>query len=210
MELAPAEKGLSGLMSRRSAMGTFAGWMHGHRSRARGIPVPIHRVNEMYAQIPPEIAGITGGKGDIGLRVSLNAGTVSAGGVRSLIATRARAEIDVRLPPGVSGAEIEKHVKSEGEGDVAISIKDIKAWDANGLNYRIHSCASSRMLRRRYEESGRNSWCGTGQRARRWRNLGIPSACYGPSRPCRQAWTITPMSRTSWIAPKSMHALASG
>ena len=137
-------------------------------------------MNEMYAQIPAEIAGITGGKGDTGLRVSLNAGTVSAGGVRSLIATKARAEIDVRLPPGVSGADIEKHVNAEAK-DAAISIRNIKAWDANWTALsdplvRELSDAAAAVRGERPQFVVRLP----GSDARRWRDLGIPACCYGP------------------------------
>src|SRR5688572_7469550 len=110
MELAPAEKGLRWLdIEAVGDGGHSSGALRGRTAAARlaALLSRIDGVNEMYARIPSEIRGITGGVGDTGLRVSLNAGTLSAGGVRSLIATKARAEIDVRLPPGVSGAEIE-------------------------------------------------------------------------------------------------------
>ena len=134
----------------------------------------------MYAHIPPEINGITGGKSDRRLRVSLNAGTVSAGGVRSLIATNARAEIDVRLPPGVSGAEIEQRVRAQAK-DASISVKNVKAWDANWTALsnplvRELSDAATVSPRERPEFVVRLP----GSDARRWRDLGIPAACYGP------------------------------
>ena len=48
-----------------------------------------------------ELTGVTGGDGNLGLRVSLNAGNLAAGTVRSQIATRARSQLDIRLPPGI-------------------------------------------------------------------------------------------------------------
>jgi succinyl-diaminopimelate desuccinylase len=184
MQLAPAEKGLLWLDIEASGDG-------GHSSRAlrgetaaaklAGLLSRIDGVNEMYAKIPPEIDGISGGEGDVGLRVSLNAGTVMAGGVRSLIATRARAEVDVRLPPGVSGAEIERRVRAEAAGDSAISVKAVKAWDANWtalsdplVRELLDAATAVRGQRPQFVVRL------PGSDARRWRDLGVPAACYGP------------------------------
>jgi succinyl-diaminopimelate desuccinylase len=100
--------------------------------------------------------------------------------VRSLIATKARAEIDVRLPPGVSGAEIEKHVRAEAK-DAAVSIKNIKAWDANWTALsdplvRELSDAATAVRGQQPEFVVRLP----GSDARRWRDLGVPACCYGP------------------------------
>jgi succinyl-diaminopimelate desuccinylase len=184
MQLAPAEKGLLWLDIEASGDG-------GHSSRAlRGETAAaklasllsrIDGVNEMYAKIPSEIEGISGGEGDVGLRVSLNAGTVTAGGVRSLIATRARAEVDVRLPPGVSGAEIERRVRAEAAGDPAISVTAVKAWDANWtalsdplVRELLDAATAVRGHRPQFVVRL------PGSDARRWRDLGVPAACYGP------------------------------
>jgi len=184
MQLAPAEKGLLWLDIEASGDG-------GHSSRAlrggtaaaklAGLLSRIDGVNEMYAKIPAEIDGISGGEGDVGLRVSLNAGTVMAGGVRSLIATRARAEVDVRLPPGVSGAEIERRVRAEAAGDSAISVKVVKAWDANWtalsdplVRELLDAATAVRGQRPQFVVRL------PGSDARRWRDLGVPAACYGP------------------------------
>jgi succinyl-diaminopimelate desuccinylase len=184
MQLAPAEKGLLWLDIEASGDG-------GHSSRAlRGETAAaklasllsrIDGVNEMYAKIPSEIEGISGGEGDVGLRVSLNAGTVTAGGVRSLIATRARAEVDVRLPPGVSGAEIERRVRAEAAGDSAISVTAVKAWDANWtalsdplVRELLDAATAVRGHRPQFVVRL------PGSDARRWRDLGVPAACYGP------------------------------
>lgn len=183
MELAPAEKGLLWLDIETAGNGGHSsGALRGATAAARlaGLLSRIDHVNEMYAQIPPEITGITGGEGDTGLRVSLNAGTVSAGGVRSLIATKAAAEIDVRLPPGVSGAEIEKRVRAEAN-DAFISVKNVKAWDANWTALsdplvRELSDAATAVRGRRPQFVVRLP----GSDARRWRDLGVPACCYGP------------------------------
>jgi succinyl-diaminopimelate desuccinylase len=184
MHLAPAEKGLLWLDIEVSGDG-------GHSSRAltgktavaklSKLLTSIDTVNDMYAAIPDEIRGITGGEENVGLRVSLNAGTVAGGGVRSLVATAARAEIDVRLPPGVSANSIEERVRKEAEGDPAISIVRTKAWDANWTalsNPLVRELASAATVVR--GQAPQFVVRLPGSDARRWRDLGVPAACYGP------------------------------
>ena len=111
MGIAVAEKGLLWLDIEARAPG-------GHASRAlRGetavmkLAALLSRLdvlNDMYATMPPALAGVTGGEGNLGLRLSLNAGTIAAGTVRSQIATRARAQLDLRLPPGITAQECER------------------------------------------------------------------------------------------------------
>lgn len=183
MELAPAEKGLLWLdIEATGDGGHSSGALEGATaaSRLAGLLSRIDSINQVYARIPAEITGISGGQNDTGLRVSLNAGTVSAGGVRSLIATKARAEIDVRLPPGISGADIENRVKAE-TNDAAIAIKNVKAWDANWTALsdplvRALSDAATAVRGKRPAFVVRLP----GSDARRWRDLGVPACCYGP------------------------------
>ncbi len=184
MDLAVAEKGLLWLDIETHGDG-------GHSSRAlRGqtaairlaaLLTRIDHINDMYADIPPEIAGVTGGEGNVGLRVSLNAGAVQAGGVRSLIASRAHAQIDIRLPPGIGASEIERHIRKEAADDPNIVIKTVTAWDANWSalqNPVVEEIAAAantvRGLRPRFVVRL------PGSDARRWRELGVPAACYGP------------------------------
>lgn len=184
MELAPAEKGLLWLDIAVTGEG-------GHSSRAlagrtaaaklAALLARIDRLNDMRRAIPADIAGVTGGEGDAGLRVSLNAGTVEAGGVRSLIATRAAAEIDVRLPPGVSADEIEGLVRREAGDDADIAIARVKAWDANWTaldNPLVAELAAAAHAVR--GKPPRFVVRLPGSDARQWRNLGVPAACYGP------------------------------
>ena len=74
---------------------------------------------------------MTGGEDNLGLRLSLNAGTLTAGTVRSQIATRATAELDIRLPPGLSADMVEGRIRALAGGDPNIRIARVKAWDAN-------------------------------------------------------------------------------
>ena len=62
-------------------------------------------INGLYTTPPAELTGVTGGDGNLGLRVSLNAGNLPPATVRSQIATRAYSQLDIRLPPGISSQE---------------------------------------------------------------------------------------------------------
>jgi succinyl-diaminopimelate desuccinylase len=184
MDLAVAEKGL--LWLDVSVVGEG-----GHSSKAlRGqtavmklaaLLARCDEINEMYAAVPPELTGVSGGAGNLGLRVSLNAGNLAAGTVRSQVAVLARSEIDVRLPPGVTSEEIAARVRAFAEGDKDIRISVVKAWNSNwiGLEHPLTLAMVDAV------ERVRGVWPAyvvrlPGSDARHWRNLGVPSICYGP------------------------------
>jgi succinyl-diaminopimelate desuccinylase len=184
MGFAVAEKGLLWLDIEVRAAG-------GHASRALARETAVMRLaallarldalNETYATVPPELAGVTGGEGNLGLRLSLNAGTTAAGTVRSQIATRARAELDVRLPPGITAAECERRIRAMCAGDPDVDLKVVKAWDANwtSLDHPLVQglAAAARAVR---GEPPAFVVRLPGSDARRWRDLGVPAVCYGP------------------------------
>jgi succinyl-diaminopimelate desuccinylase len=181
MGLAVAEKGLLWLDIEARAPG-------GHASRAlRGqtavmklaaLLARLDAMNEMYATLPRELAGVTGSEGNLGLRLSLNAGTIAAGTVRSQVPTRARAEIDIRLPPGITAQVCEQMIRKEA-GDISIEV--VKAWDANwtALDHPlvVALAAAAQAVR-----GDRPAFVVRlpGSDARRWRDLGVPAVCYGP------------------------------
>jgi succinyl-diaminopimelate desuccinylase len=181
MGLAVAEKGLLWLDLEARASG-------GHASRAlRGqtaimqlaaVLQRLDAMNEMYASLPAELAGVTGGEGNLGLRLSLNAGTIAAGTVRSQMATRARAEIDIRLPPGITAQACEQMIRKEA---VSVSVSVVKAWDANWTAL-DHSLVVAIVAATQAVRGARPAFVVRlpGSDARRWRDLGVPAVCYGP------------------------------
>lgn len=181
MDVAPAEKGLLWLdIEAAGDLGHSSRALAGRTAAARlsAILARIDPINDTFAAVPPELAGISGGDGDAGLRVSLNAGTLSAGGVRSLIAPRARAEIDVRLPPGVTANAVEARVRAACDG---AAVSRVKAWDANWTpldNPLVQAVARAAEAVRR--KAPRLVVRLPGSDARRWRELGVPALCYGP------------------------------
>jgi succinyl-diaminopimelate desuccinylase len=168
------EKGPSGHASRALAGSTAV-------MKLAALLTRLDAINDIYATPPKELAGITGGDDNLGLRVSLNAGNLAAGTVRSQIATRARSQLDIRLPPGILAKEIEERIRSACANDPDIAITVTKAWDANWAE--LHSplvvelAAAAQAVR-----GAKPNYVVRlpGSDARHWRNLGVPSVCYGP------------------------------
>src|SRR5262245_11673172 len=117
MHFAVAEKGLLWLdVEARSTGGHASRALRGETAvmKLAAFLARIDAMNEMYASLPRELAGVSGGEGNWGLRLSLNAGTLLAGTVRSQVATSARTQIDIRLPPGISAQACETTVREIG------------------------------------------------------------------------------------------------
>lgn len=184
MDLAIAEKGLLWLDAEARGGG-------GHSSGARtgatatialaSFLAAVDRLNDIYAEVPTEVAGISGGVDNLGLRLSVNAGTLAAGTVRSQIATGATAQLDLRLPPGISADQAEKRVADCIPPGADIRLTRVKGWDANwtGIESEIAQAVASAaqsVRGRRPQPVVRLP----GSDARRWRNLGVPAVCYGP------------------------------
>jgi succinyl-diaminopimelate desuccinylase len=184
MGIAAAEKGLLWLDVEVLTPG-------GHSSRARAGETAVMKLaallarldalNDTYAAVPAELAGVSGGDGNLGLRLSLNAGTIAAGTVRSQIARRARAQLDLRLPPGIGAQECERRIRAMCGGDPTVGIEVVKAWDANwtALDHPLvqELSAAAQAVR---GASAAFVVRLPGSDARRWRDLGVPAVCYGP------------------------------
>ena len=182
MQLAVAEKGLLWLdIEARSAGGHASRALRNETAvmRLSALLAQLDALNETYATLPPELKGVTGGEGNLGLRLSLNAGTISGGTVRSQIATRARTELDIRLPPGISTKQCETLIRSQAGSDIEISV--IKAWDANwtALDNPLVVNLAAAVERVRGERPNYVVRL-PGSDARHWRDLGVPALCYGP------------------------------
>jgi succinyl-diaminopimelate desuccinylase len=182
MHFAVAEKGLLWLdIEARSEGGHASRALRGETAimKLAAFLARVDAMNDTYATLPPELPGVSGGDGNLGLRLSLNAGTLAAGTVRSQVATRARAQIDIRLPPGISAKQCEAMIRQQA-GD-AIEIDVVKAWDANWTALDnplvIELAAAAEAVR-----GARPPFVVRlpGSDARRWRDLGVPAVCYGP------------------------------
>lgn len=184
MDFAVAEKGLLWIdIEARGPAGHASRALRGQTAvmKLSALLARLDAINDLYATVPPDLTGVSGGDGNLGLRVSFNAGTLQAGTVRSQIATTARAQIDIRLPPGITAHDIEQRIRSEAAGDPDIRIEVVKAWDANWAaleNPLVAELAAAAAAVRGKKPAYVVRLPGSD--ARRWRDLGVPAACYGP------------------------------
>jgi succinyl-diaminopimelate desuccinylase len=183
MHFAVAEKGLLWLdVEARSPGGHASRALRGETAvmKLAAFLARLDAMNDVYATLPRELEGVSGGEGNLGLRLSLNAGTLAAGTVRSQVATRAHAQIDIRLPPGISAQTCETMIRKQMDGD-DISIAVVKAWDANWTaldNPLVAELATAATAVRGAAPPFVVRLPGSD--ARRWRDLGVPAVCYGP------------------------------
>lgn len=184
MDFAVAEKGL--LWVDVEASGPS-----GHSSRAlRGESAvgkliafmsKVDELNEVYASLPDVLSGVTGGPENLGLRLSASAGVISAGRVRSLMAPKAEAQYDFRLPPGISLTDLKMRLQSMADEVPGIVLSYPKEWEPSWEPAK--SAFAKTMAAAISDVRG-----GTprlvvrlpGSDARHWRNRGVPAACFGP------------------------------
>jgi succinyl-diaminopimelate desuccinylase len=182
MHFAVAEKGLLWLdVEARSEGGHASRALRGETAimKLSAFLARLDAMNDTYATLPRELPGVSGGDGNLGLRLSLNAGTLAAGTVRSQVATRARAQIDIRLPPGISAKQCEAMIRKQAGDDIEINV--VKAWDANWTaldNPLVVELAAAAETVRGVRPPFVVRLPGSD--ARRWRDLGVPAVCYGP------------------------------
>jgi succinyl-diaminopimelate desuccinylase len=183
MHFAVAEKGLLWLdVEARSPGGHASRALRGETAvmKLAAFLARLDALNDVYATLPRELEGVSGGEGNLGLRLSLNAGTLAAGTVRSQVATRAQAQIDIRLPPGITAQACETMIRKQMDGD-DISMAVVNAWDANWTaldNPLVAELATAATAVRGAAPPFVVRLPGSD--ARRWRDLGVPAVCYGP------------------------------
>ncbi len=179
--LALAEKGVAWYEVTATAEG-------GHSSRARPgatasarLAAALLALDELGGRRgtpPPELAAAEPAEA---LELTVNAGTLAGGTFVSQIATRASAMIDVRVPPGVTLAELEAEIDARVGAVPSTSWRRVKAWEANwsGLDVpfvRTFADVVGEVRGRPAEPTVRLP----ASDASRWRALGVPAVCYGP------------------------------
>ncbi|KPL51245.1 hypothetical protein ABB55_02600 [Prosthecomicrobium hirschii] len=184
MALALAEKGLLWLALDAvapSAQGMLARPLSSAVTRLAAAIAEIDRWNDTTAAPPAEIAAVADHPERDGLRLSVNAGTIAGGRFVSQSATRATAEIDFRIPPGLTIADIEARVDAVIGRIEGLSRRRLKGWEPNW------TAASSPIVAAVAAAHGavRGEAAVPVVRlpasdASRWRRLGVPAVCYGP------------------------------
>ncbi len=184
MGLAVAEKGVLWLDIETTAPG-------GHSSRAmRGgtaiteLAAALERLdalNDLYTEMPGELQGLDAGDERVGMRVSFNVGRISGGTLRGQIARQAWAEVDVRLPPGITIDAVVARARELTAPMPNTTIRVVKGWNANwtGLNAELTRTVAEAITVVRGKPPNFVVRLPASD-AMRWRALGVPAICFGP------------------------------
>lgn len=182
--MAIAEKGLLWIeVEARAAPGQGMINRRGSSAVARlaSVVTAIDALNEEHAAPPADAAILADRAGEHGLKISTNCGTIAGGHFVSQLATRAAAQIDIRIPPGLTQADIGARIDAIVASAPDTSWRRLKGWDPNWTPPDAEIC--------RCVESAAEAVCGASPAlvvrlpasdASRWRSRGIPAVCYGP------------------------------
>lgn len=155
-------------------------------SAAARIAHATSRIDQLTGQLgalPEGLAALAGPgrQADPGLVLTANVGTVIAGSFIGQIAIDAHAEVDVRLPPGITADQAEAAVR-EAVADIdAVTVTRRKGWDANWT-------APDSPLTQAFAAASLDVTGGDPEYAirlpasdaSRWRQADRPALCYGP------------------------------
>jgi succinyl-diaminopimelate desuccinylase len=182
--LALGEKGVLWLeITATGAPGHSSAVRRGESASAR-IAEAVGRIDRLTGhagRLPPDLASAVPDPADPGLLLSANVGTVTAGTFVGQIAVEASAEVDLRLPPGISADDAEAMVTDSLAGLEDVGVRRLKGWDPNWTS-------PTSSLTRAWDEASRHV---TGAEASyairlpasdasRWRREAVPALCYGP------------------------------
>ena len=183
MRLGLAEKGL--LWCRVTAAAE-----PGHASNARHGSTAIARLalalvrldalNDTIVELPADLDAVPVDQVDA-RRLSLNIGKVAGGTFIGQCSTHATAEVDIRIPPGLSLADVQVLLAEAIVGIDAVEIETIRGWEpnwtslahplvaaVNGAAAAVRGSAPELSVRLPASD------------ASRWRSRGVGAICYGP------------------------------
>ncbi len=147
-------------------------------ARLARVLADIDAWNDEQVAPPQEIGEVASWAGEHRLRLSANIGRVEAGSFISQVATEARAEIDLRLPPGLTVADIEARLDRCVSSVPGVTWRRLKGWDPNWTTAPgVVQAVSRAALAAR--EAALPVVRLPASDASRWRALGIPAVCFG-------------------------------
>ncbi|PTA47493.1 M20 family metallopeptidase [Micromonospora sp. RP3T] len=183
--LALGEKGVLWLAVTATGEAGHSSAVRAGASASARLAEAVRRIDALtgsVGRLPAELAGLAGTDGlDSGLELSANVGTMTAGTFVGQIATTARAEVDLRLPPGIGLAEAEEAVRRAVADIPTVEVRRLKGWDANWTG-------PDTDLVRAWRAASHEVGAGApryairlpASDASRWRREGVPALCYGP------------------------------
>lgn len=129
---------------------------------------------------PPDIAEFFD-PDDAGFELSCNVGTVRAGSFVGQVATTGSAEVDCRVPPGMTIDEVENEIRSLCSEIPGTSVRRIKGWDPNWTSPRSAIGQAWAGAETALGEAPADFAIRLpASDASRWRALGTPALCFGP------------------------------
>lgn len=181
--LSIGEKGVLWLeLSATGTAGHSSSVRQGQSATARlaAVVAQVDQLNGARAPIPGELAELFA-HDDPAFELTANVGTINAGSFIGQVAVEGRAEIDLRLPPGVTADQAQSMVTRFAESVGGVTVRRIKGWDPN---WTLPQSSIGRAWRAASVELGITD-SGLAIRlpasdASRWRTLGVPALCYGP------------------------------
>lgn len=152
-------------------------------TRIAAAVTQVDALNGLTGELPPELAVMARpGQGpDPGLALTANVGTVAAGTFVGQIATAATAEVDLRLPPGISVDQALDLVRDAVSGVDSVRVRELKGWDANWTSPQDRLAQA--WQRASHTVTGAETELAVrlpASDASRWRRAGVPALCYGP------------------------------
>ena len=182
MNLAIAEKGLAWVLLRakgRAGQGMLTERAGSAPARLAAALVEIDAWNGERAA--PPLRALDNDANIEGLRPSANVGRIGGDGFVSRAMSEAVAEIDVRIPPGWTLAEIHERFDRLCEDGAGLAWEPIKGWEPNWTDPDAAPVAAVRraasVVRGTEPRPVTRLPASDGSR---WRALGVPVVCYGP------------------------------
>jgi succinyl-diaminopimelate desuccinylase len=150
-------------------------------TRLARVILELDRMNGRRGIVPPDLEAL-GATDDPGLTLSINPGTIRGGELISQVATGASAEVDCRIPPGLTVSDLDGLVQ-EAVGKAPVTCRRLKGWNANWTSISSDLVDSFRIAIQ-VIRPGPVSYAIRlpASDASRWRALGVPALCYGPQR----------------------------
>lgn len=182
--LAIGEKGVLWLeLSARGEAGHSSSVKRGRSATARLATAvsQIDALNGVRARRPAELDGPFPADDDPGFELTANVGIIRSGTFVGQVAIDGRAEIDLRLPPGIDTDAGERMVADIVGMIEGVSVRRIKGWDPNWTspeNLLTRSWAAASHL----AGAGKPNYAIRlpASDASRWRQKNVPALCYGP------------------------------
>lgn len=177
MELAVAEKGLMWVrLTARGRVGQGMLTAQGTSAPARlaAALLEVDRWNALTAT--PPLPSLDHEGNAEGMRVSANVGMIEGGAGFSQAVSEAVALVDLRVPPGLTRADMGARLDGLG-----VDWEEVKGWEPNWSDPESAPARAVRASATRVRgRAPRDVTRLPASDASRWRALGVPAVCFGP------------------------------